>query len=511
MSRVALAATTQVTAEAGAAVARAGGNAVDAAVAATFMSWVCEPGVTSMAGGAFCGVWHPDEPPAAIDGFVEMPGRSAEPDRFGRGRRVTFPYAGGTDTIIGPESIGTPGALAAVELAWKRWGSRPWADLIAPAIGAAEEGFPFPAFSERYFQYSAEAIYSLTPDSQRLARHDGGTPRRAGETTTAPDLARTLRLVAEQGSDVFYHGELGAAIAAWLTGHGGLLGTDDLAAYRAVSRPGVSARRGRWTLAATPAPSVGGLILIELITLMGDRPAGKWASDDVELFVRAMEVAFGDRERLFVDQDLEASGQRLLGEGLEQRRRALASPSTSHVSAVDEDGLACSITTSSGYGSGVVVPGTGVQLNNVLGEIELAPRGLHACLPGERLRSNVAPCVARSDDGQVLAFGTGGAERIASILAQVWLNLANLDMPLERAIVHPRFHLDRVDGNPVVAHEPGVAVEGLSCPTRPFDELHMYFGGVQAAQRSAGGDLLAVADPRRGGGQVVAGASNMLQ
>ncbi len=190
-------------------------------------------------------------------------------------------------------------------------------------------------------------------------------------------------------------------------------------------------------------------------------------------------------------------------DAVDGKRRGLASPSTSHTSAIDADGLACSVTTSTGYSAGVVVPGTGVLLNNMLGEIELNPAGLHALEPGARMRSNMAPSILRSGADDIVSFGSGGADRITSALAQVWVNVVSLEMPLEQSISHPRCHVEWRDGQPVLAHEPGIDTSAVPFAARGFDDLHMYFGGVQATQRTSQGELIAVADPRRRGGAIV--------
>ena len=503
MSHLAIAAGTPLAAQTATAIADEGGNAVDAAIAATFMTWVCEPGMTSLGGGGFCCVWPPDGPPITIDGFVEMPGRSADKPRFGQADRVSMPYGGGVDTFIGPGSIATPGALAAIELLWKKWGSLPWRELIEPAIAAARDGFPLPPQSALYFSQSYDAVFSYTPGARHLALRDDGQPRDVGDTLQIPELADSLQRIADDGADALYHGELGRAIAAWVDEHGGLLGIDDLAQYAAVVRPCLmSAQRG-WRMATNPAPAVGGAVLVELVLLLGERPRGRWSADDVALFARAMERAFTDRNEWLRNGQLERMSDDEFLDAVDGQRRALASPSTSHTSAIDADGLACSVTTSTGYSAGVVVPGTGVLLNNMLGEIELNPAGLHALEPGARMRSNMAPSILRSGVGDIVSLGSGGADRITSALAQVWVNVVSLEMPLEESISHPRCHVEWRDGLPILAHEPGVDTSAVPFATRGFDDLHMYFGGVQATQRTSQGELLAVADPRRRGGAIV--------
>ncbi len=504
MSRIAVAAGTPLAAQTCAEVVAQGGNAVDAAVAATFMTWVCEPGMTSLGGGGFCCVRPPDGPPITIDGFVEMPGRSADKNRFGAGDRVSMPYGGGVDTIIGPGSIATPGSLAALEMLWKKWGSMPWRELLEPAIAAARNGFPLPPQSGLYFSQSYDAVFSYSPGAQHLAMSNGNKLRDVGENLRIPELADSLQLIADEGADALYRGDLGRAIATWIDEQGGLLGLDDLSEYSAVVRPCLTSSLSGWQMATNPAPAVGGAVLVELVSLLGDRPHSAWSGEDVALFGRAMELAFTDRNDWLRSGQLEQLSDDQFADVIVNQRRILNSPSTSHTSAIDADGLACAVTTSTGYSAGVVVPDTGVLLNNMLGEIELNPAGLHAFDPGTRMRSNMAPTILRNTNGDTVALGTGGADRITSALAQVSTNLTNLQMPLDQAIEHPRSHLEWREGEPVLAHEPGLDTSEVSFETRKFDERHMYFGGVQAVQRTSQGELIAVADPRRSGGTVLA-------
>ncbi len=503
MSHVAIAAGTPFAAQTAAAIADEGGNAVDAAIAATFMTWVCEPGMTSLGGGGFCCVWPPDGPPITIDGFVEMPGRSADKRRFGQGDRVSMPYGGGVDTFIGPGSIATPGALAAIELLWKKWGSLPWRELIEPAIAAARDGFPLPPQSALYFSQSYDAVFSYTPGARHLAMGDDNKLRKVGEHLRIPELADSLARIADHGADALYRGELGRAIAAWVDEHDGLLGHEDITQYTTFRRSCLTTSTRGWKLATNPAPAVGGAVLVELVCMLENCLNQRWSATDVEVFARAMQIAFHDRDAWLENDQLDHLSEAAFDYLMTARSRILASPSTSHTSTVDSAGLACSVTSSTGYSSGVVVPGTGILLNNMLGEIELNPGGLHCRYPGMRMRSNMAPTILRSADGDIVVLGTGGADRITSALAQVSANLVNLQMPLDQAIEHSRCHLEWRDGEPILAHEPGVDTSEVSFETRSFDEPHMYFGGVQAVQRTSQGELIAVADPRRRGGAIV--------
>lgn len=182
-------------------------------------------------------------------------------------------------------------------------------------------------------------------------------------------------------------------------------------------------------------------------------------------------------------------------------RAGLKSPSTIHTSAVDSNGLACAITASAGYGSGVMIADTGLWLNNSLGEIELHPQQVHSLTPGTRLVSNMAPTIARHSDGTMIAIGSPGASRITTAIVQVLHNFLNLEMSLSEAINHPRLHIEIFEGLPNIAFEADLPVNSIEgFVTRQFPQLSMYFGGVQAAMWHPQRGLLAAADPRRAGG-----------
>ncbi len=501
--KIALAATNPLAIGAGLALAEAGGNAVDVALSAMLVAMVCEPGICSPAGGAFVTIVPADgSTPVTYDGNVEMPGRGVSRDAFDRGlREVTMTYGGGVTTAIGHGSVATPGAFAALDLAHSQHGRAPWADVLAPAVAAARDGFPLGSASAYYLGHSHEAIYGWHPDSMAALHHTDGRLLEAGDIVRIPHLADSLQLVADEGSDAFYRGDIAKAIAADMAEHRGLLTAADLAAYRAVPRPALAIPYGDWHLSTNPAPSIGGPVLAAMLTLMAGRPRGMWQPDDIAALVLVQEAVLRYRlEHLDVAEDRMAAAERLLDlvrtEGLSGLGGA---PSTVHISAVDAQGAACSLTASTGYGSGVMTPGTGLWLNNSLGEQELNRRGVHALAPGERLASNMAPTVGRAADGGVLAIGSPGADRITTALLQVLAGFAGGGMDLVTAVAHPRLHVRRVDGNPVVEHEDGLALPALPWPAHSHGPSSMYFGGVAAALRHSNGSLHAAADPRRDG------------
>ncbi len=268
---------------------------------------------------------------------------------------------------------------------------------------------------------------------------------------------------------------------------GGILGPEDLAAYRPVVRPSLLTRLGGWTLATTPPPSVGGVCVAAMLRLLDGRPLHGWDADDVAHLVRVQRAVLGHRlDVLDHTDDVERDAAAYLALVDRDHVAALESGSTAHVSATDGDGGACSVTVSSGYGAGMIARGTGIWLNNCLGEQELNPRGLHGSAPGTRLISNMAPTVATHDDGSVLAVGSPGADRITTAITQVVAGFTS-GLDLTEAVHHPRVHVHRAG-----RAEEVVKVEDEAAPT-------MYYGGVGATLLRPDGHLVAAADPRRDG------------
>ncbi len=495
--QVAIAATGPVSLRIATEVARAGGNAVDIAVAA--MS--TEPGIVSLAAGAFVNIWPAHAEPQVIDGNVEMPGRGLARDRFGQGlTQIVTEYGGGTTMFAGHGSVATPGALTAFELAVEEHGSLPWADVVAPSARACRAGYPIGAAAARYLAFTSHSLFALDPQAQALVTRADGSPVQAGDTAYNHQLADTLDLVARVGASVLATGEIGRAMADDMEAHGGLITHRDLAEYTPLVRPPLRRQVGDWDLAFNPPPSVGGPMLAVMLGELGRY--GYWHWPDIIAIQRAVlayRVHVHDLAR-----DLEVAGHELL---LQVERHGLAglptSASTANVSVVDADGMACTITCSSGYGAGITIPGTGIILNNALGEVELNRLGLHALSPGTRMASNMAPTTGRTADGRRLAIGSPGADRITTALMQVLGQGCLHGEDLQEAITAPRVHVRFLDdGEPVIEHETdagiSAAIESLGLASRDHGELSMYFGGVGAAYRRIDGAHEAAGDPRRG-------------
>jgi gamma-glutamyltranspeptidase/glutathione hydrolase len=500
-ARVAVATSNQLATDAALTLAAAGGNAVDAAVAAVLVAMVCEPGICSPAGGAYVTVAPADgSAPVTVDGNVEMPGRGLPPEAFGRGlREVTTEYGGGLTMTIGHASVATPGALAALDLAQRRYGVAPWAEVVAPAVAAARDGFPLGAASAYYLAMVHDSVYGWHPDSRAALHDERGAPLVAGDVVRIAHLADSLQQIADEGTAAFYRGDLAARIADDMAANGGLVTAADLAAYRPVERPALPVAYRDWDFATNPPPAIGGPVLAAMLTLMAGRSA-----DDVAALAQVQEAVLGYRlAHLDVTADRAAAANRLLELVGSAGLAGLAGPaSTVHVSVVDADGGACAVTSSAGYGSGVMAPGPGLWLNNCLGEPELNRGGMHALEPGTRLPSNMAPTVGRTQAGDVLAIGSPGADRITTALLQVLVAFAG-GLDLDAAIARPRLHVTRRDGAVVVQHEDDLVLPPLPWPAQAHGPASMYFGGVGAALRRADGGLHAAADPRREGSAAV--------
>jgi gamma-glutamyltranspeptidase/glutathione hydrolase len=502
MSKVAIATTSQIAADAAAEVAAAGGNAVDCAITASLLTMNTEPGVCALAGGAYITVWKPGQKPVTIDGNVNAPGRGLKQSELGRGGiEVDMEYGGGITTIIGPGSVGVPGSLAAVELAWQQFGAARWRDLLQGSIKAAANGFPLSSACHHYLQYSGKPIFSHSEDGFNALHDSAGHLRAEGDRIHVPHLTDSLSQIAEEGASAFYDGDIGQRIAKFIQETGGMLTRDDLAAYRPITRDALCIELGDWQIATNPAPAIGGTMLAAMLLAFGTEQMSHWDAKNLERLIRVQVATLDYRKRKLnsaSDMDSEiATMLKLAKSGLLLNK--WSSASTVHTSAVDADGLACAITASAGYGSGEMAPGTGIWLNNCLGEIELNAKGLLAGPPGTRLPSNMAPSAARRGT-EVLAAGSPGADRITTALHQFFVNYTQLGMSLEQAIRHPRVHTDFGSTDPLISIEPGIQLPDIGYAVKRYPEIGMYFGGVAAASHDPLKGFTVFADPRRAGG-----------
>jgi gamma-glutamyltranspeptidase/glutathione hydrolase len=502
VSRVAVATTSQRAADAAREVAELGGNAVDCALAAALMTINTEPGVCALGGSAFITIWSAGDKPITVDGNVAIPGKGLGEAKRGQGAvEVALDYGGGITTLVGPGSVAVPGTLAAMEDAWQNYGRASWQAIFAPTIRACRDGFPLPAACRYYLGYSGKLIFDRSRDGYAAVHRDDGTLIDAGDTVIVPHLADSLDAIAREGARIFYEGEIAQAIAGHCRDGDGMLTLEDMESYRAIERKPLVTDVGAWRLASNPPPAVGGSVLAAMLLACAELDSERWDRDALRRLILAQRACLDFRQQhLDLADDVGPAAAQLVGDARSGRLLSRwTSASTVHTSVVDDSGNGCAITASSGYGSGEMPAGTGLWLNNCVGEIELNRRGLDAGPPGARLPSNMAPSVARRD-GAVLAVGSPGADRITTALQQFLINYLQLGMPLEQAIAHPRVHVDTSGAAVELKAEAGLELPEVDLPTTVFPELSMYFGGVGAAVYDSEKGFNVGADPRREGG-----------
>lgn len=508
MTQVAVATTSQLAADAAAEVADDGGNAVDCAIAAALLTMNTEPGVCALAGSAFVTIWPTGNDAVTIDGNVAVPGYGTPAfDPESGSQAVNMEYGGGIETLVGAASVAVPGSLAALEMASRKYGQLPWKKLVEPSVAVARRGFPLSSACHHYLQYSAEPVFSRSKDGFDALHDEDGKLKQAGSLITVPHLADSLDLIANEGSRTFYEGELAQRITDHVQENGGLLTIDDMQRYEPIVRPALNVDIKGWTIATNPSPAVGGAVLCAMLLGFGGTNFNEWDRKALAHLINVQTAILGYRvDVLDASDDVVSDIATLLSQARSNESKSgVESGSTVHTSAVDSHGLACAITASSGYGSGEMPDGSGLWLNNCMGEIELNRDGLDAGPIGIRLPSNMAPSVARSGD-TVLAVGSPGADRITTALHQFLINYIQMGMSLEQAVGQSRMHLELRGPVPVLALEPGIDLPDISMETKEYPEKGMYFGGVGVALHDPQSGFAVAADPRREGGTCISKA-----
>ncbi len=486
-----------ITAETGARVLREGGNAVDAAVASVLASFALESPLTGFGAGGFMMV-HRGEETVLIDFFVAAPGL----DGVERGvELVPVPVHFDAEIVqtfyVGPASCGVPGTAAGLELALQRFGTVPLPELAAPAIGLAREGAPVNA-QQAYIFEILWPIHELLEGTRALYAPDG---RRLGEGDTFrfPELADALERFAAEGAEPFYRGDVAAALSGFVRERGGTLGSTDFASYEAIDRAPICAPFRGAEVLTNPPPSSGGILIAYALGLL-ERMGAQTGPEQLVAAMDAANLARGaDFAEALYGEGLETS--MLDPEALDLRAGDLLG-STTHISVLDGDGMCASVTCSNGSGSGVLVPGTGVILNNMLGEEDLNPLGFHAIAPGRRVPSMMAPTVVLRGGEIELGLGSAGSNRIRSAILQTVVRAVEQGMSADEAVAAPRLHFEQG----VVQAEPGIdeaalaRIEARDIPILRRPQLNLFFGGVQAVARDpSSGALSGGGDPRRGG------------
>ncbi|NPA16319.1 gamma-glutamyltransferase [Persephonella sp.] len=490
----------RLTAQAGAEILEKGGNAFDAAVAALLAAPLAEPALTSLGGGGFLLAIERGMLPVVYDFFVDVPPKREENPDF-------FPvYVDFGSTVqefhIGAGSVAVPGMVAGIYQIYRERCSLPLEELIKPAVRYAQEGIYLSPLQASFVKL-LEPIFTATEDSRRIYAPDG----KLLDSQTLyrnPEYADFLEKFAAEGSWFFYEGEVADKIEKLSIENRGLLRKEDLRKYRVEEKDPVYFRFRGLDIFTNSPPSPGGLLIAFTLKLLEDRQLDSFGSvSHVSALVEALHTTQVFR-REHVDRNIHREGLELLLEDeslLETYQKFFTGRlnlwgNTTHISVIDSRGNAVSTTTTNGEGSGYIIPGTGIMLNNMLGEEDLNPEGFFKWKPYLRLPSMMSPTVVMKGEEIVLSLGSAGSNRIRSAILQVILNYTVFGMDIKTAIEKPRLHYE----NHTLFFEPGfdkvVIEKGKQLyETVVFDTKSLFFGGVQAVT----GDFEGAGDPRRGG------------
>jgi gamma-glutamyltranspeptidase/glutathione hydrolase len=522
-------------AESGADVLRRGGNAVDAAVTAAFVQGVVDPQMGGIGGGGVMLVHCADTGADVVLEFLPRAGSRVREDQwesaFVREAAHSFGYVlEGALNDVGYGSIGVPGTVAGLHEALARFGSIAWAEAIAPAVAVARDGFPVSVYMHQDWGFDTgpdvvahrERLRATTEALRVYTR--GGELYGPGEILVQPDLARTLSSLAAGGAEVFYRGEVAAAMAADLEANGASLTAGDLAGYQVrTSEPLRGSYRGRTVL--SPGPPAGGAALIQLLNFLEGEDLGAigWPSaEGARLRARAMAWVFDEQERHMADPAfVDVAVDDLLDKdrAAEARSRSVGdssplaaamlpdTPTTTNVTVVDAHGNAVSLTHTLGTSSGVVTPGLGFGYNNYLNSFDPRPGSIHSLAPGKTRVTMMAPTLVLEDERPAVLIGALGGNKILTGVGQTLVNLLDHGHGVVEAVSAPRLHVDRGDIH-AEGRIPSTVVDALRRGgfrvSRHVHNYDIYFAMVQALRIGEDGALRGASDPRGDGGTAIA-------
>jgi len=476
-----------LTAKAGARMLKLGGNAVDAAVAASFASCVCEATLTGLWGGGFALIHnHKNRKNLLFDFFVNMPGlgrrlKKGELDFKG----IIADFRGALQEFhIGKGAVGVPGNILGLCRMHEMLGRLPLQEVLAPAILYAKKGFPVTA-NQAYISQILKPVL-IDTKAVRKAFAPKGPLLKTGQKFHAPELASTLEILGKEGPEIFYQGDIGQKTVKFFKA-GGLITQKDLDHYRVIIRKPLQVTYRGETILMNPSPSSGGSLIAYSLGLLQKR---RWdsASFNSGKFLKTLIGVMRDTNIMRCQK--EKQNRNLLG-------------STTHISVMDEEGNAVSMTTSHGSGAGIGIKGLGFPFNNMLGEEDLNPLGFHKMKPGIRFQSMMCPTIALKKGRPHLVLGSGGSNRLRTAILQALIKLIDFKMTIKQAAQDPRIHWER----DALSVEPGLhkstirSLLKLDPKTIFWREKNLYFGGVHAVLRREKGDFPwdGAGDPRRGG------------
>lgn len=482
--------------EAAATILREGGNVFDAVVAAGFASTVAEQTLTSLGGGGLLlGYDAKENRKVFFDFFVDTPGlgRKIDEDKLDF-YPVTVHFSGAPQNFnVGLGSVAVPGVLKGLLHVHDKLGKMNLSEVMLPAIQLAR-GHKVNSFQAEFLQL-LYPIMTMTSTGRNLYG-TGEKYIQEQDILVNSELSSFLTQVVEDKGDDFYRGDIAQATVKEMNEKGGLITIEDLASYSVIERSPLSIPYKGAQFYTAPFPSMGGTLIGLSLSLFGGckPPETGWGSEEhlhqTLSIMREVEnlrqggITTPEQLDTFIREDL--SGK------LSQLR--LFSRGTTHISLSDKEGNCASMTCSNGEGSGCFAPGTGIMLNNMMGEDDLHPEGFHSSPPGQRVGSMMSPSMLLEESSVKLVIGSGGSKRIRTAISQVLNQIIDFNRPLQESVNAPRMYLD----DNLLQVEPGFnreALDSLDVPYNLWNDIDVYFGGVHAVIPGDSG----AGDPRRGG------------
>ena len=511
--------------DAGVAVLEAGGNAVDAAVAVGFALAVTHPSAGNIGGGGFMLVRFAD----GRSTFIDF--RERAPQKASRNMYLDASGKATEDSVVGYRAAGVPGSVRGFEYASKKYGRKPWVDVVAPAAALAEKGFPISYGFANSLRGSAELLGRF-PESKRIFLRDG-KPYEAGETFVQPELARTLQRIREQGARDFYEGETARLLAADMERHGGLVTLADLRDYAVVERQALTGSYRGYDIITAPPPSSGGPGILQMLGVLegsGYEKSGAGSAAELHYLAETMRRYFADRAASMGDPDfvkvplaglLDPAYIAQLRKSIDPehatpssqihgKRLGAESSETTHYSIVDAEGNAVAVTytLNFGYGDGVTAPGLGFLLNDEMDDFAAKPGepnafGLvqgeaNAIQPRKRPLSSMTPTIVTRGGKLDLVLGTPGGPTIINSVLQVLVNVVDFGMNVQDAVDWPRIHHQWLPDQLVM--ERGFSPDTIALLRARGHQVKIVGGiGEMAAIQARDGWLEGAADPRTEG------------
>ncbi len=481
-----------------------GGNAFDAVLAAGFASVVAEPSLTSFGGGGFLLTHSEKEKKDTLfDFFVNTPGHGLNSHVTPEMHAVPIRFPGCTQIFhTGYASVAVPGMLKGLLHVHNTLSTLPLNNILAPALSYLEEGVEINKRQEIFLKL-LEPIMTASEYGKEIYLINGRYARLGGRLFN-PELKDFLKGLAQDNSD-FYSGHMAERLAVEMSRHKGMLTVEDLNEYTVFEREPLRIKYRDREILTNPPPSTGGVLLALGLYLLEKIDMGTLSSDSENYLVPLIEL-MKEMSRFNPQKDsslifyplINSISSPMVESFLKNisDKVPVSTKGTTHISVIDEQGNAASMTNSNGSGSGCYIPGTGIMMNNMMGEDDLHPEGFHSSPPGKRVSSMMIPTIVMKDGKVDCALGSGGSKRIRTAILQTLINLIDFSLSLEEAIESPRVHFE----DNIIQVEPGYPEDLINKMRKHYDVnvwdvKDMYFGGVHCVNSRMQG----WGDSRRGG------------